>query len=279
MSLPLSPSKRRYGFKTSPKSYKDLGAYRILASTPIPPIVDLENFVGPVKDQGQEGSCTAHAGSENLEFLFRKYRLETPILSPQFLYYKERERDGTLDQGDCGSYGRTSVEVMQTAGCCTLASDPYNSATMNVPPTSAQMAEALKYLAGTYYGLYSVDGAKQCLASGYTFLIGFNVYENFETDIGANGIMPVPNGGYLGGHEVLVIGYDDNFQDPISGRTGYFKIRNSWGSSWGANGDFHVAYSDFPSIVIEAWVQHLGFQALVPRPVVKAVPAKAAIAK
>lgn len=253
MTLPVSARGRRYGFHKSPKDHRDLSAFRILAPTPIPPAVDLSQWTGPVKDQGQEGSCTAHAGSENLEYLFRKFKNQQPIFSPQFLYYVERQMDNDLP-GDNGSYGRTSVKCMQTYGCCTLASDPYDPSQMDTAPTDAQLAEAKQYMAGAYHGLHSVDEMKQCIASGFPFLIGFTVTESFE-QIGSDGVMPSPSGSVLGGHEVLVIGYDDNQNG------GSFRVRNSWGTGWGLTGDFFMAYAimaDWDNVIMEAWIQHFG---------------------
>lgn len=252
MTLPVTPGGRTLGFKKSPKDHRDFGAFRLLgAATTIPPSADLEEFMGPVKDQGQEGSCTAHAGTENLEFLYRKFKKQSPVFSPQFLYYQERKEDGDLDQGDAGSFGRTSVICMNKYGCCLLSTDPYDHSQMNTPPTDLQIQEALSYKAGAYHSLGSVDEMKCCLASGYAFLLGFDVYDNFES-IGGDGNMPSPSGGILGGHEVLAIGYDD------SRGSGAFKIRNSWGLGWGNGGNFFMAYSDMMKVYSEAWIQHFG---------------------
>lgn len=204
-----------------------------------------------MKDQGDEGSCTAHAGTENLEFLCRKYRKDHAILSPQFLYYKEREMDGTLPE-DAGSYGRTAVKCLQQFGCCLLSADPYDSSKMNEPPTPEQLAAALPYRAGAYHSLGSVDEMKHCIASGYPFLIGFQVYKGFE-EIEKDGLMPPPSGDPIGGHEVLVIGYDD--------AKGRVKVRNSWGADWGDHGNFWMRYEDLADrsrVISEAWIQHFG---------------------
>ena len=247
--LPISPAGRRYGFRPSPKDHRDFGAGRFLGAIPIPPVMDLEPWCGRVKDQGQEGSCTAHAGTENLEYLYRKFKNQTHTFSPQFLYYVEREMDGDLDQGDVGSYGRTSVICMQKLGCCLLSSDPYDPSQMDNPPSNSQIVEAGNFRAGAYHALSTVDEMKHCLASHYPFLLGFTVYESFE-QTGSDGMVPSPSGSVLGGHEVLVIGYDDAISR--------FKVRNSWGSGWGASGNFFLAYTDLSEVVSEAWIQHFG---------------------
>jgi len=258
MALILSKANRRYGFKASPKDEKDLPAKLAFSvDLNLPASVDLEQWMGPVKDQGQEGSCTAHAGTENLEFLYRKIKNQSPVFSPQFLYYKEREFDKSLP-GDQGSYGRTSVKCMQQFGCDLLSDDPYDVQKMDEPPTEEQLTQALNYKAGAYHALKDVNEMKCCLASGFTFLIGFSVSDNFETDISSDGIMPAPSKNIIGGHEVLVIGYDDTKTDTKSGRTGYFKVRNSWGPSWGSNGNFFMSYSDILGVISEAWIQHFG---------------------
>ena len=55
--------------------------------------------------------------------------------------------------------------------------------------------------------------------------------------------MPMPSPAkeqWLGGHAVCVIGYDDS--------TRMFKMRNSWGTSWGKSGNFRMSYDIAASI-------------------------------
>jgi C1A family cysteine protease len=261
--LPLSPLGRRYGYLRDPKDYRDLGlsAMRLIKPTGLPAVVDLESSCGPVKDQGDIGACTAFAGTGLREFLYRRYTenekakvVPTPIFSPLFMYYMERELDGSLGDGDCGSYGRTACRVMNRIGVCLESSDPYNVSRYAVQPTTTQLAQAGFYTAGAYHRIYGVQDMKACLASGYVAMIGFAVYESFEK-IGSDGIMPTPDKNredVLGGHETLVIGYDDTKEA--------FKVRNSWGIKWGASGNFWFGYEQFsdPDILMDSWMEHLG---------------------
>ena len=78
---------------------------------------------------------------------------------------------------------------------------------------------------------------KGCLASGYPFILGFSVYESFETlAVAAGGHAPMPNPTetLLGGHAVLAVGYEDDKQ--------WFLMRNSWGTRWGLAGYFTLPY-------------------------------------
>lgn len=59
------------------------------------------------------------------------------------------------------------------------------------------------------------------------------------------------------GHDVLIIGYDDNaLIKDLNGKEhqGAFKVRNSWGNSLGEHGDFYVSY-DFMASLGQEWFE------------------------
>ena len=66
--------------------------------------------------------------------------------------------------------------------------------------------------------------------------IGFQVYQSFMK-IGADGVMPMPKPSerVVGGHAVLVVGYDDGKKAVL--------VRNSWGTKWGDQGYFWMPYA------------------------------------
>jgi C1A family cysteine protease len=68
-------------------------------------------------------------------------------------------------------------------------------------------------------------------------VFGFSVYESFESDdVALSGLVPLPaaHESMLGGHAVLLVGYDHERK--------LFKVRNSWGPSWGDGGYFWMPY-------------------------------------
>jgi C1A family cysteine protease len=254
MTLSISPAGRRYGYIRNPPDHRDFGISSLaLGVTEPSPSFSLKPWLGPVKDQGDEGSCTAHTGTENSEFLYRKYRGESPIFSPAYLYYLARVIDGDPND-DAGSTGRSTCIALQKYGVCLESQDPYVAGQYAIPPTTEQTQDALAYKSGAYHFLSTVQDIKSCIASGYCCMIGFTVYQSFES-IGADGMMPSPNKSteqVLGGHETLVYGYDDS--------KGTLDVLNSWGASWGDFGSFHMKYSDAadPDILMDCVIQHLG---------------------
>lgn len=267
MNLPLSPGGRRYGYLRRPSSHQAYGFASIpgikLAAPP-PKDYHLQQFMPPVKDQKDLGACTAFTGTEDREAIARQYESKSPILSPLFLYYKEREIDGSLDQGDCGSTGETSCRALNQFGICEESDDPYNTSNFERPPNQTQLTNALNWKAGAYHTIYSLEDLKLCVNSGYRFRMGMLVFDSFENDINSSGLMPIPNArkeSVLGGHEILGYAYDDTIKCPGANSPGAALIRNSWSASWGKSGDFWISYELLtPDSIVrpDFKIQHLG---------------------
>ena len=262
MSLVLSPGGRRYGGKPSPVDHRDFGVARLLRSVaPIPSSYSLEQWLGPVRDQGDEGSCTGNAGAGKVDFLLRKHSPEftgsniefAPVTSAAYLYAKSRMKDGSFP-ADSGSYGRTVCKVLVESGICTEPEMPYVAGRYGDAPIPGQDAEAATIKTGAYHRIVTVDDMRHCIASDYVFIVGFDVRESFETKTGGTHVYaPKSNEPSLGGHETLFHSFDD------SKFGGAFKVRNSWGGSWADHGDFWFPYDVAASpILSDAFVSHFG---------------------
>jgi C1A family cysteine protease len=80
--------------------------------------------------------------------------------------------------------------------------------------------------------------------------MGISVYESFKKrNVARSGIVPMPRRGekHLGGHALLVVGYDR--------RRRQFLVRNSWGARWGLGGYCRMPYAYLlnPDLAWDFW--------------------------
>lgn len=204
-------------------------------------LTELKNFP-EVYDQGKLGSCTANAlccafSYDILNGDITKSKTETPFLpSRLYLYYKEREMEHHIPQDD-GAVIADGIKCLQTKGVCSENKWPYDIANFAVKPSDECDIDALNHK------LLQVKAVRQtakdietCINAGFPVVFGFVVYQEIEFLSSNNPILPMPKKGEnpLGGHAVVIVGYDSSKK--------LFKIRNSWGSDWGDSGHFYMHY-------------------------------------
>ena len=222
---------RRYGWRKSladkSRNYKFAANFGVLAN--LPPLVDLRPQDSPIVDQGQLGSCTANAIGAALAFDQGKQGGAIVQPSRLQLYYDERAMEGNINE-DAGAEIKDGIQCAVKIGVAPETLWPYNISRFAEKPPSQVYAAAEKNQALVYSEVsQNLCQMKGCLAQGYPIVIGFSVYESFESDaVASTGVVPMPdtdNESLLGGHAVMVVGYDD-----ASRR---FMVRNSWGTGWG----------------------------------------------
>jgi C1A family cysteine protease len=201
-------------------------------------LVDLRPLCPPVYNQGNLGSCTANAIGSAFQFEQMKQNKPNFIPSRLFIYYNEREMEGTINE-DAGAMIRDGIKSVVDKGVCPETMWPYNERKFKQKPSQECYTEALnnqvkEYLRITPHTLYEV---KHCLSDGYPVIFGFMIYESMMTDeVSRTGIVPIPsaNESPIGGHAVLAVGYDDSKECLI--------VKNSWGTEWGIGGYFYLPY-------------------------------------
>jgi C1A family cysteine protease len=207
----------------------------------------------PVYDQGQLGSCTANSVGAILEFNELKQKeQDTATPSRLFIYYNERVMEGTANQ-DSGAEIRDGIKSVAQLGAPPETLWPYQISKFATKPPAKVYREARKHEALRYARVaQDTIPIQNVLASGYPISFGFTVYSSFETNVGANGIvpMPQPQEKVLGGHAVVAIGYKT-----IRGQL-YFECRNSWGDAWADHGYFWMpaSYLTSSSLASDFWV-------------------------
>ncbi len=219
-------------------------------ATPVPRKADLRALMPPIQDQGNLGSCTAHATVAMLEHNVIEIGQPLVPLSRLFTYYSARAIEGSVDS-DTGAMLRDVISGLATNGVCPESEWPYDITQFSVkPPQAAFDDAAASGKISVYARLNGQDDMLVCLASGHPFVFGFTVYDYFETDeMAATGLLklPEPTESVLGGHAVCAVGYDLDQEVLI--------VRNSYGPTWGQAGHFlmPLAYATNTNLADDFW--------------------------
>ena len=200
--------------------------------------IDLRKLFSNIENQETIGSCTGNAIVGILEYLNKKNKNINIELSRLFIYYNERLLEGTVNY-DAGAEIRSGIKACNIYGFCSEKLCPYDIKKFKIKPTEESYLEASKHKAVSYQCILNFNDMKKALIDKNPVVIGFDVYSSFNK-INKNGIMsyPLKYERYLGGHAVVIVGFDDNYLN----KKGYFICRNSWGEKWGDKGYFYMPY-------------------------------------
>jgi C1A family cysteine protease len=231
---------KRYGWKPDKPDFRDYRYHEMLKPKEkpptLPPSIDLRAVMPAIQDQGNLGSCTAHATVAAVER--GRYIHDYPFhaLSRLFIYYNARKVEGDPEQ-DNGASVRDAVAGTLNFGVPAEVIWPYDISKFAQQPSPALYDQAAKWKIRVYTRLNSLEDMLVCLASRHPFVFGFTVYDSFESDqVASTGIvnLPGPNESVLGGHAVCAVGYDMEAKR--------FLVRNSWGTDWGMAGHFTMPF-------------------------------------
>ncbi len=198
-------------------------------------LTDLQMISSPILDQGNLGSCLPNA----VYALFYILSAGKITLSRLQLYMVTRAIDKNSLTEDSGSTIRGCMKAISNYKLTNEKIWPYNILNFDKLAPSSAFTNTYK-LNNFEYTFIKQDliSIKQVISSGKPILIGISVYSSFEsTNSTKYGIIPMPDiskDNLLGGHAILLIGYDD--------KTNVFKFQNSWGIKWGDKGYGYIPY-------------------------------------
>lgn len=242
-------------------------------TTAAPPnSVDLtqSGYMPPVYDQGYVGSCTANATMAVVSYYLaqnygvsyepsRMYQYINGLANDQILDTRKDQfyAMATLSDAGCDDIGMTTATQVQ--GFIPESMQPYPAFANSNSLTQKEINADFKALLNTnstlpnyQQGLYGqvtytdlgtdVDSIIAALADGSPVVIGILVTSNFYNLGGGYTSYPMletPTESTTtnGGHEVVLVGYDNTLQA--------FIVRNSWGTGengWGYNGYAYMPY-------------------------------------
>lgn len=198
--------------------------------------VDLRRYCTPIEDQENLGSCTGQAIAGAIELINKKNGIVYDS-SRLFIYYYERFLINTVYY-DSGAYIRDGIKVVSKYGSPLESLWPYIISRFTMKPNSRATTDALQRRVTLYERATDFDACINALTVGYPVVVGFYVYSSFISSfVSRTGLMPYPNvsrESLLGGHAVLLVGFDHTSQR--------FIARNSWGTKWGDQGYFYMPY-------------------------------------
>ncbi len=231
----LSPQERRnlLGEKTL-----ELGIIEPKTTVPLLPLgypsaidwrnKDGYNWITPIRDQQDCGSCVAFGSVATLESLVRIETNQPELnidLSEMHLF--------NCGGGSClfGWYNSSACSYLKNNGTPDEACWPYQDVNKSCSQNTCPDWQTRAYKITNYGAISGIEACKTYVAIA-PILVAFEVYTDFFYY--TEGIYEHTWGGLEGGHAVSIVGYD------TSGPVPYWIVKNSWGPSWGEAGFFKI---------------------------------------
>ncbi len=208
------------------------------------------SYVTPVKDQGGCGSCWAFSSVGALEstvLINNNMGGLNKNLSEQILVtfvYPPPSGDGCD-----GGAPSDAANFLQNTGVSLQTCYPYTGTDGSVSDACADWAGYLDKPSKSPTQTYKITGwsyvaqdetaLKTALYNQGPLVVTMAVYDDFYSY--SSGVYSYTSGGLDGYHAIELVGWDDTNQ--------CFIVKNSWGTDWGENGFFRIAYSQLLSPV------------------------------
>lgn len=200
-----------------------------------PDEIDWRNYQGqdwttPIRDQGACGSCVAFSTVASLES-----RLEIAQGNPNLNPDLAENQLFFCGCGECCNIGwwpNEALDFVSETGVVDETCDPYEDCNQICSPCSDWEDRLVKI--HHWEGISFSDYAKWNLANHGPVIVTMVVYEDFYSYTG--GVYRNTWGWFGGFHAVTLVGYNE--------AEGYWIGKNSWGTEWGEQGWFRIAYGE-----------------------------------
>ncbi len=205
-----------------------------------------QNYVGAIKHQGDCGSCVAFGTIAVVEGTARVLQ-QNPGLAVNFseahLFYCHGRAEGRHCNN--GWWPSAALRAFERKGVVDEQCYPYYDYDQNCTGLCADWTTRARKVT-SWRRIEPNADMKAWLSTRGPLVACFNVYEDFKPFFRSNpgGVYRYQWGGFLAGHCVCCIGYDD------VGRFWIFK--NSWSDRWGDGGYFRIGYGSV-GIDAEMW--------------------------
>lgn len=212
--------------------------------TPAVGVPDNYNFyeanpdcANPVRNQARCGSCWAFGAAEALEDRWCLATGEHLNMSTQDMVSCDRG-----NMGCNGGYLSRAWSYLKNSGDVEESCWAYVSGDGHVPACAKKCdaGSGLEWNSDKHYckdtvNKRTVASIQQEIYENGPMETGFMVYQDFMSYRG--GIYKHTTGGFMGGHAVEIVGWGQEGSDK------YWICKNSWGTSWGEQGFFRIAFN------------------------------------
>ena len=205
------------------------------------------DYVTPVKDQGQVGTCWAFCAVGVIE---SKYAIQTGTINPTLDLSEQNVVSGefAIGQGDItGGYTEKAFMYSGSSGITTENKVPYTLT--NKSPNFPLAGQYTLYKAGSFFTTRWLDSSQDTVSAVKADLendgpLGLYIWVDGHGGVGGDWYWPTgapstDQTGPLAYHSVIITGFTD---DPSAPGGGYWHIKNSWGTQWGDDGYGYVSY-------------------------------------
>ncbi len=193
------------------------------------------NFITPVRNQQSCGSCVSFGCLAAVEGTTRVARNDPSFaidLSEGHLFQCIARSQGRRCQGaNAGWWVDPALRALQDQGVVDEACSPYNPAEQACTLCANWQQRVVKIR--SYQELRGAAQMKEWLSTRGPLVACYSVYSDFAAY--RSGVYRrTPSSVLRGGHCICVVGYDD--------AQGAWICKNSWGTGWGEQGYFRIAY-------------------------------------
>ena len=278
VELMLSEKTRNFGWQPDLPDHRDYSPVSTIATTALgnlklrsrksadlPARVDWREYCGPIEDQEDLATSTAHACVALIQQFERRSTGRLLRLSRLFVHRAGRRFPKCTGDDDLSI--RAVLKGIVQFGVPPERYWPYDAAKLGCEPDPFTYSFQRGYRTLRYVRLDGQDASgehlllrlKVFLAAGFSFAFGFPLCSSVNHD----GDIPSPTSidTVLGGHSVTAVGYDDKRR--IRSDKGALLVRNSWGHQWGDGGFGWLPYAyveqrlarDFWTLLKPAWLR------------------------
>lgn len=218
-------------------SFKD---DKILSDPPASYDLRNQNYMTSIKNQGNCGSCWAFASIGSIESNWLLNSFGNYDLSENNMKNCHNFLWGACEGGN----SEIASSYLTTKGIVTENDDNYRDYTQNCNSSVSPIA----YISALYYLPNRSNSGYEAILKNAIMQYGavFTSMTWSERYYNSSAKTYRYTGSAAQNHAVLLVGWNDNMTISVNGRTstGAWIAKNSWGSSWGENGYFYIAYND-----------------------------------